>query len=178
MLGMRKLSLSNFWPTCLAVLIGIKNHGVLETWTKIQFHHNNWAWLIPNLEQIGKFSFQENWTWIWMWPRSPTLWFNSNFWVYVDFSILTWFGCNSWTNIDSCTHRAWNWTTNLESHSIDGKRTWISIFRFETNSWTKTYSRVQSWFFRVSISSQTFHFKAQIFHSTKSHSTVGHKHRP
>ena len=32
----------NFWPFSipLTILIGIKNHGVLETLTRIQFHHN------------------------------------------------------------------------------------------------------------------------------------------
>jgi len=38
---MKKLSLPNFWPfpIPLAILMGTKNHVVLDTLTKIQFHH-------------------------------------------------------------------------------------------------------------------------------------------
>ena len=42
MIGMRRLYLTHYWPfsILLAMLIGTKNHDILETLTKIQFHHN------------------------------------------------------------------------------------------------------------------------------------------
>jgi len=64
---MKKLSLSNLWLFLifLAILMETKNHGILKTMIKIQFHHKFWTWPIPNHWQIGKFLFQWDWTWRW-----------------------------------------------------------------------------------------------------------------
>ena len=51
-----------------------------------------------------------------MWPRSPILWFNSNFWIYVDSGILIWFGPNFWANTDSHIYRFWYGSPILDSH--------------------------------------------------------------
>ena len=99
-----------------------------------------------------------------MWPRSTTLWFNFNFWIYVDSGIITdpifhqessFLSVTrpiSLVNFNFRTYSLWNWTTNFgKSHSIDGKRMWILIFLFGLNYWTNTDSWTQSRFFWVSI---------------------------
>jgi len=77
---------SNFQSslTFLSNLIGTKNHGVLKTLIKIQFHRTNLNLTNPNFWQIDKFSLQWDLTWLWMWTQFSTLWFSFKLWIYVD----------------------------------------------------------------------------------------------
>jgi len=104
------LKLSNI-NSFLANLIGTKNHGVLKTLITIQFHLTNLN--LTNLNPWTKWQvlLQWDWTWLWMWTRSSILWSSFKLWIYVDYGVLTQFGPNFWTNINSSTHILWNWIT-------------------------------------------------------------------
>ena len=104
------------FPITLSISIGTKNHGVLETLTKIQFHHTNLN--LTNLKFLTNWqAFHSiDWTWMWMWPRFSTLWFSFKLWFYVDSDIFTQFGPISRANIDFRAYRSWNWTLILDSH--------------------------------------------------------------
>ena len=134
---MRKLYLTHVrpLPIALVILIKTKNHGVLKTLTKSQFHHINLN--LTNINSLTKWQVFISMKLNLNMNVTPNYYFviNSNFWIYIDFGIITQFGLISRVNIDSRTYRLWNWTTNFgKSHSIDGKRMWILIFWLGLNS--------------------------------------------
>jgi len=111
-IGMRKISLPNSWllQILLTILREIKNHGILETMTKISFHHKilnlintnpltNWQVFISmrlnlkmNVTSIFNVVIQFN--------------FLNLYWLRYSYPIWT----NSETNLDSYPYRAWTWT--------------------------------------------------------------------
>jgi len=177
----RKLSLINIWPILLSLtlLIWLKIQFILET--KIQFHHN-----ILNLTNINPLT---NWQVFYLMRLNlnvnvipiPNFVIQFQFWIYVDSGILTRFGPNSRANTDSYTYKFYTWTTDFrKSHLIDGKRMWISIFWFGTNSWPKLTLECkldlsifpsQYWFLNLSFLSPSQPF-------IESHSIVGPRYIP
>ena len=154
---MKKFHLAyvRLFSIALVILMKTKNHGVLETLTKIQFHHETLTWQMSTHWQIGHFSFQWNWTW--MWPRSLTLWFNSNFWIYVGSGILTQVGTSFRANIYSCVHRSRIESPILENDiPLMGKECEIRFFDLDSTldqNWLSNPKLI----FRVSIVSRTYH---------------------
>ena len=95
MIRMGKLYLTYFQSLLILLTILMKNHGILEILTTIQFHHKTLNLTNTNHWRIGKFLFQWDWTWRRMWHRFSILWFSFTFWIYVDSGILTRFGPKS-----------------------------------------------------------------------------------
>ena len=100
----RKVFLVNLWPVVisLTLLIGPKNHAILET--KIQFQQTQWNLTKPKVwkshRYFGKLFLSWNWNWIrkWSWALSWrfhfTFWFNNDWYFYQIFSL---FRSQHWT---------------------------------------------------------------------------------
>ena len=80
-------------------------------WPRFNFTTKLLTWPILNHWQIGKFSFQLDWTWRWMWHKFPMLWLSSTFWIYADSGIVTRSGPYFEANTNSYPYRAWTCTT-------------------------------------------------------------------
>jgi len=152
-----------------------KNHGILKSLTKIQFHHK--ILNLTNIKplRIGKFSFNEI-KLDYECELDPQLYDS----VSIFESMLTPVFLPNLDQILEPTfipvpiglnHQFWLVTFHW------WKKMWISICGFGLNSWTKTDSRTQSWFSQVSIGSWAYHSWAQVNHSTKSHSFIGYRYR-
>ena len=175
---MRKIYLTHILPFLIAltILIGTKNLGILKTLIKTQFHYTNLSLTNSKPWTNWQVFHSMDWTWMWMWPRSPILWFSSHPRIYVDSGTLP--------NLDQFSEPTFipvPIELEIESPILDSHIPLMEKeceFQFLDLDWTlelKLTLGPKVDFFRVSIGSRTYHSWAQVNHSIKSHSFVGHK---